>query len=65
MAELARQAWVPDHSVNIVVANGVVELQGFLTDDRQRVALRIAAENVPGVKEVRDLLRKLEPGVGG
>jgi CBS domain-containing protein len=64
LTELARQAWVPQHSVDIVVDNGVVELQGFLTDERQRVALRIAAENVPGVKEVRDLLRKLEPGAG-
>jgi osmotically-inducible protein OsmY len=64
LAELARQAWVPHHSVDIVVDNGVVELQGFLTDERQRVALRIAAENVPGVREVRDLLRKLEPGMG-
>jgi CBS domain-containing protein len=64
LTELARQAWVPHHSVDIVVDDGVVELRGFLTDERQRVALRIAAENVPGVKEVRDLLRKIEPGVG-
>ena len=63
IAELARQAWVPHRSVEIVVENGVVELRGFLTDERQRVALRIAAENIPGVKEVRDLLRKLDRGV--
>ena len=62
----AEQAWAPHHSVDIVVDNGVVELRGFLTDERQRVALRIAAENIPVRKECHETcFGKLEkPGRG-
>ena len=43
------------------VENGIVELNGAVTDDRERPALRVLAENVPGVKEVRDRLTWVEP----
>ena len=36
--------------------DGVVDLLGTITDERERQALIVAAENVPGVKEVRDHL---------
>ena len=36
------------------VKDGVVKLSGVLTDERQRTALRVAAENIPGVKSVVD-----------
>ena len=36
--------------------NGVVELWGTITEERQRQALIAAAENVPGVKGVHDHL---------
>jgi len=58
VAELAEQPWAPHNSIIVTVKNGVVELQGVILDERQRVALRVAAENIPGVKEVRDRLRK-------
>ena len=35
---------------------GVVDLDGVILDKRQRAALCIAVENVPGVKEIRDRL---------
>jgi osmotically-inducible protein OsmY len=43
--------------INVVVCDGVVELWGAIVDERQREALKVAAENVPGVKEVKDHLR--------
>ena len=43
--------------VNPVVRNGVVELWGTITDEKERPALVVAAENVLGVrKAVRDHL---------
>ena len=48
IAELARQAWVPHRSVEIVVDSGVVELRGFLTDERQRVRAPHCRREHPG-----------------
>jgi CBS domain-containing protein len=61
-AELDKQPWAPCGSFNAVVENGVVDLQGIIRDERQRAALRIAAENIPGVKQVRDHLLELDRG---
>lgn len=48
--------------VNFVVKNGVVDLWGTVFANRD--AFRIAAENIPGVKEVRDHLLWIEPMSG-
>ena len=64
MAELARQTWAPVALVDIVVRNGVVELWGSVTDDRERAAIKVAAENVPGVKTVNDYLAWVDPTSG-
>jgi osmotically-inducible protein OsmY len=64
LADIANQAWGPRASVDVRVENGVVELRGAVTDDRERPALRVLAENVPGVKEVRDCLAWVEPFSG-
>lgn len=61
LAEIAKQPWGPRASVDVRVEDGVVELHGAVTDDRERPALRVLAENVPGVKEVRDRLTWVEP----
>jgi hypothetical protein len=42
--------------IDPTVRDGVVELWGTITDGRERGALVVAAENVPGVKAVRDHL---------
>lgn len=55
-AELAKQAWIARSTVSVLVNNGTVELEGTVFNPRQRMAVRVAAENVPGVKEVRDCL---------
>jgi CBS domain-containing protein len=61
LAEIAKQSWGPRASVDVRVENGVVELRGAVTDDRERPALRVLAENMPGVKEVRDCIAWVEP----
>jgi len=62
LAECARQPWAPH--VNVVVRDGVVGLWGVITDERERQALIVAAENVPGVKAVHDHLAWVEPTSG-
>ncbi len=62
--EIARQPWAPRASVDIRVVDGVVELYGTITDDRERTALRVLAENTPGVKRVDDYLVWVEPMSG-
>jgi CBS domain-containing protein len=62
LTALSGQHWAPD--VNVVVRNRVVELSGVITDERERRALIVLAENVPGVKEVHDHLVWVEPMSG-
>ena len=64
LAELAKQPWAPVGAIDITVRDGTVTLSGVLTDDRQRQALKVAAENIPGVKQVEDQLAWLVPGTG-
>jgi CBS domain-containing protein len=56
MNDLQREPWAPMGAIDIVVRNGVVDLWGSITDERERQALVVAAENVPGVKAVHDNL---------
>lgn len=56
LAEIDRQPWGPRDSVDVIVTNGVVVLKGAIPDERERAALCVAAENVPGVKAVHDRL---------
>jgi len=59
LAALGKEHWAPH--VNVVVRNGVAELWGAITDERERQALIVATENVSGVKEVHDHLVWVEP----
>jgi osmotically-inducible protein OsmY len=62
LAELKRQPWaVPLAMIDITVRHGVVELAGVVRDDRQRQALRVASENVSGVRTVVDGALRVEP----
>ena len=56
LAELASQSWAPIALVDVHVRDGVVELWGMITDERERKAIVVAAENAPGVKAVNDHL---------
>jgi CBS domain-containing protein len=62
LAELKKREWVP--MTNVVVRDGVVELWGAILDERQREAMKVAAENIPGVKAVKDHLVWIEPTSG-
>lgn len=63
-ADLKKQSWMPGSSVRLKVSHGVVELGGIILDDRYRDAIRVCAENTPGVKEVHDRLVYVEPFTG-
>ncbi len=62
LAELKKQDWAP--AIDVAVKDGVVEFWGAITDERQREALRIAAESISGVKGIKDHLGWIEPGSG-
>jgi CBS domain-containing protein len=64
LKELKTEKWALASMINVVVREGVVELWGMIVDDRQRQALVVAAENVPGVKQVKDHLTWVEPTSG-
>jgi CBS domain-containing protein len=64
LKELKTEKWALASMINVVVREGVVELWGMIVDDRQREALIVAAENIPGVKQVKDHLMWVEPTSG-
>jgi len=64
LMELEYQTWAPIGFLNVIVRNGVVGLWGTITDERQRQALVVAAQNIPGVKDVQDHLIWVDPTSG-
>jgi CBS domain-containing protein len=64
LAELKKQPWAPIALIDVAVKEGVVTLSGAVTDERERGALRITAENIAGVKKVVDELVWIEPMSG-
>jgi CBS domain-containing protein len=64
LAELAREEWAPSSCIGVEVKDGIVDLTGTIFDARQRLALRVAVENTPGVKAVHDRLVWIDPGSG-
>jgi len=61
---LQKQDWAPLGSTTIMVRDGVVQLHGTIFDERERTALKVLAEGVPGVKAVEDHLVWIEPVSG-
>jgi len=64
MEEIDQQPWAPKGLINVIVKNGVASLWGSITDEREREALHVLAENTPGVKGVHDQLVWVEPMSG-
>lgn len=54
LAELRNQKWSDTSGDRIVVTDGVVHFWGIVGSDNERRALRIAAENIPGVRGIQD-----------
>jgi len=64
MTEMDTQKWAPVALVEVTVNKGVVDLWGTILDERDRKALKVLAENVPGVKAVNDHMVWIEPMSG-
>ena len=64
LAELRKQPWVPAALIDVQVRNGIVQMWGAISDERQREALHVAAENIAGVKDIDDHLVWVEPNSG-
>jgi hypothetical protein len=64
ISELDKLPWAANELLNVTVKDGVVDLWGSYTSYRQDEAAIVAAENVPGVKEVRNHLAWVDPMSG-
>jgi len=58
ITELKKQSWSHVHKLNVTVTNGVVDLWGFAQSEKERQAIRVAAESIPGVVAVNDHLMR-------
>ncbi len=61
---IAAEGWAPKIGLEISVTDAVVTLSGIIDDDRERWALRVIAENLPGVRGVKDELVTVETTTG-
>lgn len=61
---LAGESWVPSASITVEVEHAVVRLSGTILDERQRAAIRVVVEQVPGVASIEDRLVWVEPFSG-
>jgi CBS domain-containing protein len=53
---LKAEPWARSMTINFVVEDGIVELWGFARSEEQRNALRVLAQEIPGVRGVTDHL---------
>jgi CBS domain-containing protein len=65
MRELRKQSWAPRYALTAVVKDGVITLHGGVFDIRQKDAIRVMAETIPGVKAVKDEMFRIKPMDGG
>jgi CBS domain-containing protein len=54
LAKLRRQEWASPVESNVVVSDGVVHFWGTVRSEEERRALRVVAENIPGVRGIED-----------
>jgi CBS domain-containing protein len=64
LADLCKQRWANSTASDIVVSDGIVHFWGVVGSEEERRALRVAAENTPGVRGVEDhtISGPLRPG---
>ena len=60
LAELEQETWFTARSIKIAVKDGVFALEGTVSDEHTREALRVAAQNVAGPGKVRGEVVLLE-----
>ena len=61
---IEQEGWAPAGSIHVKVADGHVTLAGTIFDERERDAIRVCAENQPGVTGVTDDMIWVEPTSG-
>ena len=61
---LAHESWAPKTTLNVTVVNSVVDLWGTISNDQERRAICVIAENTPGVTKVIDHLVFVEAYTG-
>jgi len=61
---VSKQPWTSPWPTNIVVNSGVVHLWGFVPTQAASDAYRVAAENVPSVRKVKNHMRRIPSAVG-
>lgn len=62
-AAVDKQPWSSRWPTNVVVNSGVVHLWGFASSGAEMNAYRVAAENVPGVKKMKNHMRPIPASV--
>jgi len=65
LAELRSQRWAEASPDNIAVKDGIVHLWCSYISDRERRALVVAAESIPGVRRVEDHMTRTPATPGG
>ena len=62
LRHLSEQRWAHKSQFNVIVHDGVVDLWGETNSEAEKVAIRVAAESMPGVRAVNDhlLMRRRE-----
>jgi len=61
---LAHETWAPKTTLNVTVVNGVVDLWGTISNEQERRAICVIAENTAGVTKVIDHLVFVEAYTG-
>lgn len=56
LSHLYREPWAHTSQLNVTVNAGVVDIWGICHSDAEREAVRVAAENIPGVRGVNNNL---------
>ncbi|MBB3143092.1 CBS domain-containing protein [Halomonas organivorans] len=65
LEEVDRHTGVMVERLNIIVADGRVQLWGLVDSQEQRLAVQVAAENAAGVRSVENNLGFMPRGMGG
>jgi CBS domain-containing protein len=61
LSHLKREPWADTSQLNVTVNEGVVDIWGVCRSEAEREAVRVAAENVPGVRAVNNNLAMQAP----
>lgn len=64
LKEVDKNTGVLVDRINVMVSDGRVQLWGLVENQQERMAVQVAAENTPGVKEIENNLGFLPRGVG-